>query len=260
MPEDMLPVVPEPEIEPEMVEVELEPETPAPEPAAGEQKPKPDHEGNFKKAMQEERAKRKEAEERARLYESILRERSEEKAVSTSPDPFDATIAELEGEGNTTVAKALKALRSQMGKPADNVVDLEVQVVAQQYPGILDHKAEVIRATKQYGIPVKNAYFMLYGEEATKAPKDDILREMELRAATQPAPTANVSTAGGVQPAPQKTNKTKLIPRSEAEFYKAKGIPVSVAVALDERISRGESFSGEELARMFSSKGGAKKG
>lgn len=248
--------------EDEMIELEIgdqdeqEQETESAE--QDEQKPQA-RQGDPWKAMQKERAKRKEAEERAKIYESILKEHSMERAASERhSDPLDDLAEKYkDNEDMGPIVEALRLLNSKVSTPRDDILDIQAEKLAERYPGVAEHKADVISAARKYGIDVKKAYFMLYGEEAVSAPRDDILRQAELQAANRPSETAQVTTAGNAQPAPQKTKKTIQVSRSDLEAMKRYGISPAQYAQFQESYTNGISV--DAMRRIYGGKSSAKK-
>jgi hypothetical protein len=167
-------------------------------------------------------------------------------------------ISAMEGdEDKAEFAKVLKQVYSKVAKPTDSVMELQLDSLCDKYPGAADHKPEIIATAKKHGITVKEAYFMRYGEEAASAPKNDLLREVELQKAAMQNSTARVDPGGNVPPGPVKKKQTVKVTRSEAEMMRRLGItPQQYAQAM----SHQGAYSGDMLSSIFGKEGGVKKG
>jgi len=219
--------------------------------------------GNMQKAMQEERKKRQKLQDEVELYKTILRQRADEPAVKdTKADPFEAAIAKLSGdEDNADVVAALKELSARTSKPSDDIMDLQVEKLSEQYPGALEHSTDIIKAAKKHGIPVKSAYFMLYGEEAVSTPKDDILRAAELAAAAKRDSIPQVTSDGNVQSTSEKRKDTIKLPASFVPKLQAAGISTTQFANMQRLAAKyPNGIPADEMARAFGAKGETKKG
>lgn len=258
----------------EMVELEIGGDDDGGQPEPNPETNQQDDQGNYKKAMHSERARRKEAEERATMYEAMLKQFSMERGADKPKvvaDPIDAAIEKYSGdEAMAPIVEAMKFLRNNQAKPTDDVIGIKFDALAEKYPGANEHRSDVIRAAKEYGIDVKKAYFMLYGEEAMNAPADDIRRQMELQSAAQPSETAQINSAGNAQPTPQKTKKTIQVSRSEAERMKRMGITPAQydqfisaytnSIVNAQRTGMRPGVQASTMNQIFGGKGSAKKG
>jgi len=243
------------------IEVELDGEIPDEE-TPPESTPPKDNTGNIQKALQAERAKRKKAQEELDLYKAMLkRQTSEPEPAKSTPAPFEEALKKLgENEDNAPLVAALNALYSQTAKPSDDVMDIQVEKLATQYPTAIEHKADIIKTAKQYSIPVKSAYFMLYGEEATSMSRDDILREADLTSAKKNS-VAQVTPAGNVPATSEKRKETIKLPQSMVPKLTAAGITTNQYAELYRLSSKNPTgIPVNELQRIFGGKSETKKG
>lgn len=248
------------ELDDVMVDIELEPEDEVVSPVVNTPK---DNTVNYQKAMQDERKKRQKLQDEVELYKTILRQRADEPVVKdTKADPFDAAIAKLSGdEDNADVVEALKELSARTSKPSDDIMDLQVEKLSEQYPGALEHSTDIIKAAKKHGIPVKSAYFMLYGEEAVSTPKDDILRAAELAAAAKRDSVPQVTSDGNVQSTSEKRKDTIQLPKSFVSNLQTAGFtPTQYGNMQRLKAKYPNGIPADEMARAFGAKGEVKKG
>lgn len=245
----------------EEIEIELEDDAPDEE-AQPESTATKDNTGNMQKAMHSERARRKKAEERAELLESLLkRQTGEPEPVKSVPAPFEEALKKLgENEDNAPLVAALNALYSQTAKPSEDVMDMQIDKLAVDHPTAVEHKDDIIKTAKRYGIPVKSAYFMLYGEEASNMSRDDILREADLASAKKNA-VAQVTPVGNVPPTSEKRKETIKIPAAlVAEMHNAGISEMQYAGLQRAKAQYPEGIPASVLQSIYGGKGTTKKG
>lgn len=247
------------ELDDVMVDIELDTEGEPEIPVVNTPK---DNTGNYQRAMQDERKKRQKLQDEVELLRTVIRQRADEPVKETKVDPFEAAIAKLSNdEDNADVVEALKTLYAQAAKPSDDIMDLQMDKLSEAFPGAIEHRNDIVKAAKKYGIPVKKAYFMLYGEEAVSTPKDDILRTAELAAAAKRDSVAQVTSDGNVQPTPEKRKDTIKLPASFVPKLQAAGFTTTQFANMQRlAVKYPNGIPADEMARAFGAKGETKKG